>query len=271
VKQIVGAASKPDPKKGNASMSKRAWSIVVSIVAPIVALGAAGCVIETHHDGGGGSVGGDAATITARWSLRNALDGASTACPTGFDTVEVITQPVDNAGAPTGETTSDLFECNGRTGDVAGLLPDVYQVWIEVRSHDLSTLYAQSLSQIIDVRQVDQVFSTDILNDGGYFLLSWDLFGKTTNRPLDCAQAGVTTIHLRSTFANAQRAYDDQLVCEDRTAVTGGLLKGSYTIAINALAGDMSVGSTTMLTNKTISGQNAVTDLGLIAIPIDGR
>lgn len=238
---------------------------------------AAGCIIdERNQDGGGGGYGdgggGDVATISSRWSLRNMVDGATTACPAGFDTVQLIALPIDDNGDAVAEPSIDLFDCGARAGISTDLVPDVYQVWIEVRSHDLATLYAQSLSQVLDVRQADQSFSADILNDGGYFQLSWDLVGKLTKRPLDCAQlAGLDSITAISTsVADAHRAYDDRLSCDDHAAVTGGLLRGAYTIAINAMAGTRSLGTATTLTNKVIEGQNRVTDLGLITIPIDG-
>jgi len=231
---------------------------------------AGGCVIHTtDRDGGGANT--ETATIAARWSLRNMADGASTACPAGFDTVQLFAQAVDDAGDPVGDPAIDLFDCDGRTGASTGLVPDVYQVWIEVRSHDLATLYAQSLSQVLDVRRLDQPFATDILNDGGYFQLAWELVGATTNRPLACSQVvGLDAIKAVSTSViDAQRRYADPLVCEDHAAVTAGLLQGSYTVAIDATAGDMSVGSVA-LTSKPIKGQNTITDLGLITIPIDG-
>jgi hypothetical protein len=244
---------------------------------------AAGCIIQDDRnlgggidDGGfgsgGGGQGGEVATISARWSLHNMIDGAATACPAGFDTVQVIALPVDDNGDATAEPSIDLFDCKARTGISTDLVPDVYQVWIEVRSRDLTTLYAQSLSQVIDVREADQGFSADILNDGGYFQLAWDLVGKTTKRPLDCAQvAGINAIKAISTsVADAHRAYDDKLTCEDHSTVTGGLLQGTYTISIDAMAGDKSLGKATTLTNKVIEGHNRVTDLGLITIPIDG-
>jgi len=239
---------------------------------------AAGCIAHTRDDGGGGGSGGGGggggslATITAHWSLRNMLDGATTACPAGIDTVQLFALPVDAPGNALGEPAIDLFSCNGSTGASTDLAPDVYQVWIELRSHDLQTLYAQSLSQVLDVRDVDQGFSTDILNDGGYFQLAWNLTGKTTNRPVACSQvAGLDKLKAISTLvAGPTRAYDDDLVCEDHSTVTGGLLQGSYTITIDAMAGGASVGSAAMLTNKMVAGQNRVTDLGVINIPING-
>jgi hypothetical protein len=230
-------------------------------------------VIETRdrgHDGGGGTA--DVATISARWAFRNASDGATTPCPAGFDTVELLTQPIDDSGAPLGDPNIDLFDCATQAGFSTDLPPDVYQAWIEVRSHDLQALYAQSLSSVLDVRRSNESFSTDILNDGGYFQLSWDLVARSTNRPLDCSQvSGADSILAVSTsMADAHRVYDDRRACADGSGVTAGLLQGTYTITIDAVAGDRSLGTATTLTNRVIAGHNRVTDLGTIPIPIDG-
>jgi hypothetical protein len=246
-------------------MNKLALATVMTLVSQ-----AAGCIIQNSDPGGG--VGVDTATISARWSLRNMSDGATTPCPSGFDTVQLFAQAIDKSGDAIGDPAIDLFDCNARKGTSTDLFPDVYQVWIEVRSHDLSRLYAQSLSQILDTTVTDQSFSTEVLNDGGYFQLSWDLIGKTTSRPLSCSQAvGANVIRTVSTsIADSTRAYDDTFPCAEHGAVSGGLLQGSYSIAIDAIAGDRSVGKATTLTTKVIAGQNQVTDLGTITIPIDG-
>jgi len=230
---------------------------------------AEGCVIETHSDGAYSEL----ASISARWSLRNMTDGAVTACPSGFDTTLVVTQPVDDFGVPLAEPVADLFDCEDRAGTSTALFPDVYQVWVEVRSHDLRTLYAQSLTQVLDVRDVDRQLSAELLNDGGYFQLSWDLVGASSNRPLACSQiVGLDKIHAVSTsVSTAQFTYDDWFPCEDHVAISGGLLQGPYTIAIGAVTPDRSIGPATTLTNQVISGQNRVTDLGHVLLPIDGR
>jgi hypothetical protein len=231
---------------------------------------AAGCIIETAPRDDFDVI--EVATISARWSLRNMVDGATTACPTGFDTVELVSQSIDTDGRPNDEPAVDLFDCADRRGTATDLTPDLYQVWIEIRSNDRSRLYAQSLSQVLDLRTVDQTFSTEVLNDGGYFQVSWDLIGKTSNRPVSCGQAaGVDKIHaISASMTDATRSYDDTFACEDGTSVSGGLLQGAYTISVEALAGDKPVGTATTLTTKVIAGQNQVTDLGTIIIPIDG-
>jgi len=236
---------------------------VIALLVP-----SAACVVETHRDRGGG--GDSGATISARWSLRNMADGATTACPVGFDTVQMIAHAVDASGDAVGDPSVDLFDCDARTGRSAVLPSDIYQVWLEIRSHDLATLYAQSLSQVLDVRTADRTITADLLNDGGYFQLTWDLVDATTHRPVECSQVvGLDTIEAVSTsVADAHVAYDDQRVCQDHAAVSGGLLQGSYTITINAMAGGRSVGAAAMLTHQVIQGQNRVTDLGNIIIPI---
>jgi hypothetical protein len=249
------------------TMNKLALATVMAVVWQ-----AAGCIVETgrhHGDGGGGSV--EVATISARWSLRNMLDGATTACPGDFDSVRLIMQPIDDNGDPVGDAAEDRFDCSDRAGVATDLFPDVYRVWIEIVSHDLNKLYAQSLSQVLDVRKVDETFTAEVLNDGGYFQIGWDLVGKATNRPVQCAQVpGLDTIKAISTFVSSTtRAYDDSFVCDDHFAVSGGLLQGSYTIAIDALDGATSVGRAAPL-NAKIDGQNRVTNVGTIAIPIDG-
>jgi hypothetical protein len=250
-------------------------TLAIGVLLAAAASQAAGCIVHaTDRDPGGGGGGGggvEVAAITAKWSLRNMLDGATTRCPTGFDTVELVALPVDDRGNAIGEPAVDLFDCDARAGASTDLVPALYQVWIEVRSHDRASLYAQSLSQVLDVRQVDQAFTTDILNDGGYFQFAWDLVGQATSRPLSCAQVvGLNTVKAVSALvAGPIRAYDDLLACEDHATVTGGLLQGPYTIDIDAMVGSASVGGVT-LTNKTIAGQNRVTDLGVVIIPITG-
>jgi hypothetical protein len=248
-------------------MTKLALATVVTLTSQ-----AAGCIVQTDHGDGGPGV--EVATISARWSLRNMLDGATTACPSGFDTVRLFMLPVDTNGDPAGEVAEDRFDCDDRAGRATDLFPGVYQVWIEVSSHDLKQTYAQSLSEVLDVTFADDTFATEMLNDGGYFQIGWDLVGKSTNRPVQCSQvAGLETLKAVSTFVSSTtRAYDDSFVCDDHFAVSGGLLEGDYTIAIDAVVtkdGTKSVGQAAPLSAK-IEGQNRVTNVGTISIPIDG-
>lgn len=240
------------------------FALLVLLIAS--ALGGAGCVIETHHDDASAS-----AAVLASWSFHDMADGAATGCPAGFDTVELVAQPADSA-APIGDPITDLFDCAGGGGLGAAIVPGEYLIWLEVRSHDLQQLYAQSLAQDTTVVRRGQRFAADILNDGGYFQLSWELVGAASGNPIDCSQTGnIEGIAMVSTStSDAQISYQDRLGCLDHAAVTGGLLAGNYTVSLGAVGGNRALGPTVTLTAQTISDHNQITDLDHVVIPIDG-
>jgi hypothetical protein len=69
---------------------------------------------------------------------------------------------------------------------------------------------------------------------------------------------------------DARWIYDVRRRCADHTGVSDGLLQGAYTITIDAMAGDRSLGKATTFTGTMIGGQNHITDLGTVIVPIDG-
>ena len=224
----------------------------------------AGCIISS---------GEDTATITVNWSLQNLASGSTTTCPPGITTAAVYSQPVNGLNQPVGSPIIDLFDCDDRTGRTAPLPPDVYQVWVELESETGATEYARSLSAIVDVTSTDKTFTTTILNDGGYFALSWELFDSTTNAPLECSDVvGLDGVGVVSTsVANQNNFFDDKFTCENHYGVTAGLLAGAYTVSVDAFEdGAGSLGAPVVLSgNRTILDTNRVTDLGQINIPID--
>jgi len=233
----------------------------------LIASQAAGCVIydDEYYE----PVYEDA-TITGEWTFHNIATNTETGCPTGFGTVRMISQPVDDRLAPIGEPFIDLFDCIDGRHTSALLPPDIYQVWLEVVSDSGSSLYAQSTSKIIDVIERDALFSAQILNDGGYFLLDWQLRGEVSNQTLSCA--GVDSVEILSTLSGATEALGDKFRCGDGSGLTAGLLNGAYTLSIAALdASDRSLGTAPPITSKPIRDRNQITDLGLITIPIQGR
>jgi len=236
-------------------------------LATLIASQAAGCVI--YDDGYTEPVYEDA-TITGEWTFHNIATSSNTGCPTGFGTVRMISQPVDDRLAPIGEPFIDLFDCIDGRHTSALLPPDVYQVWLEVVSDSGSSLYAQSTSKIVDVIERDALFSAQILNDGGYFLLDWQLRGEVSNQTLSCA--GVDSVEILSTLSGSTEAVGDKFRCGDGSGLTAGLLNGAYTLSIAALdASDRSLGTAPPITSKAIRDRNQITDLGLITIPIQGR
>ncbi|HLL22396.1 MAG TPA: hypothetical protein VK427_09710 [Kofleriaceae bacterium] len=231
----------------------------------LVASQAAGCVVyddEYAYE--------EDARITGAWSFHNIATNTETGCPTGFGTVRMISQPVDSRLTAIGQPFIDLFDCIDKRHTSAALPPDIYQVWLEVVSNSGNTLYAQSTSKIVDVVERDAQFSAHILNDGGYFLVDWQLRGKQSNQPVSCT--GVDSVEIISTLASSTQALTDKFECADGSGLTAGLLSGSYTISLAALdTSDRALGTAPAQTSKAIRDRNQITDLGLITIPIEGH
>jgi cysteine-rich repeat protein len=226
-----------------------------------------GC-FQCQLEGGGGE-----AFVSASWTFRNIATGATTACPSGFDTVALYNQEVTSTGSPIGTPIIDLFDCATGTGTSAPLTPALYKAWIEVTNTNNTSTYAQSTEALVDVTVSDKSFSAQILNDGGYFLLAWDLIGASTSNPLTCTEAGASGgIDVVATdVSDSSNTADDVFDCEDGQSYTAGFKSGTYTVAVTALnASDQPLGPTVNLTNKVIASPNLVTNLGTVQIPITG-
>ncbi len=238
-----------------------------SLVTALLASQAAGCVIE--NDG----FGSEAAAINAQWSFRDVTNNATTQCPAGFDTVALNSQPIDFDGRATGPVIIDLFDCFDFHGTSAPLPPDIYQSWIEVRNTVNNSLYAESLSAIVDVIDSDKTIDITILNDGGYFQLAWDLIGADSNQRLECSDvSGLDGIEVISTSVSSpDKSETDQFTCSDHAGVTGGFLQGAYTISIDAFDNGRAIGEPVNVSEKVIRDRNRVTDLGHVDIPVAGR
>jgi hypothetical protein len=240
-------------------------------LAALLSSQAAGCIIHDNRDGGG--VGEDA-FIEARWTFQDEATQRVTGCPTGFNTVALISFAVDDANQRIGNDVIDLFDCIDGAGTSAEMFPDVYSSYIEVTNASGSQRYAQGLSAIVDIVDRDATLDSTILNDGGYFSMTWDLVGADTNARLQCDQiAGLAGVDLISTsVASPDSAITDKFTCGDHFGVTGGLVQGTYTLSVSAInTDDASLGTAPTLIEKSIRDRNAVTDLGHILIPIDGK
>jgi hypothetical protein len=126
----------------------------------------------------------------------------------------------------------------------------------------------------VDVTVSDKSFNAQILNDGGYFYLAWNLFGASTNADLTCATAGAIggVEAIGTDVSNSANSNSDQFDCEDLASYTAGYRAGTYTVSVAALnAADQAIGPATNLTNKVIGTHNAITNLGTVEIAIDGK
>ena len=242
--------------------------LVLGILVATVVSQAAGCVISTSDDTT------NYATITANWSLETVAGGAAT-CPPGFDTAALYSQTVDSENRLTGSPIIDLFNCADGVGISDPLPPAVYASWIAITNGSNTSTYAESIKAIVDVVDVDKNYSASILTDGGYFEMTWDLMGATTNASLTCAQVpGVVSstggVEAVVTVSGGTASATDQFNCEDHYGLTAGFLNGSYTVSVDAFSASGAEGTAPLLVNKVINNANKVTDLGNIIIPIDG-
>jgi len=216
--------------------------------------------------------GGDA-FVTATWTFRNEANGTTTACPTGYDTVALYSQEVTSTGTPIGSPIVDLFDCSAGTGTSAPLPATVYLSWIEVTNTNNTSTYASSIQVPIDLTTSDKSFNAQILNDGGYFLLAWNLYGASTSADLSCAQAGAAggVEAIATDVSDSSNSATDVFACDDGHGYTAGYRAATYTISVAALnASNQSIGTAPALTNQTIGIHNAITNLGTIEIPITG-
>ncbi|HEX5061934.1 MAG TPA: hypothetical protein VFV99_21345 [Kofleriaceae bacterium] len=241
--------------------------VLASLIA-LAASQAAGCIITSGDDDTG-----ENAFVSATWKLRSEKTNTDVPCPPTFDTAALFNQPIDANGNNAGPVIVDLFNCADTAGTSAALPPTTYLTWVEIQNSNGSNTYAKSLSAVVDVTVSDKTFNTQILVDGGYFQLQWQLQGASTNAALTCAQAnaagGVETVG--TDVSDPNNSNSDIFDCEDQYGVTAGYTMGTYTVSVAALnSSDASVGTAPALTNKVIQDKNQVTNLGTITIPITG-
>ncbi len=225
----------------------------------------AGCIIESDDP-----YDYEDATITAEWSFKNLETATITGCPAGYDTVRLISQPLNSRTEPVGEPYVDLFDCAEGRHPSALLPPDVYQVWLEVTTGAQGEIYAQSTSAIVDVIDRDATFSATILDDGGYFLFDWTLRGESTNTTLACRPGETIAVHTMLVGSTTGR--DEAFDCDAGSGVTAGLVEGEYDVILTVRdENNRTVGTATALRAQPILDRNRVTDLGLVTIPVENE
>jgi hypothetical protein len=233
------------------------------VLGSLIAIAASGCIIESSDD----------AYITASWNIKHLNNNTVIPCPPGYTTAALYSQPTNSDGTLVGSPTIDLFDCGANIGTSGPLAPGLYLSWITIANDNNTSVYATSLSTPVDTTVSDQSVGLDIYDDGGYFKLQWNLIGASTNAALSCASAGAAGgVEVTATLSGSTAAASDQFDCENQYGVTDPYLAGTYTVSVAALNGsDQSIGTAPTIPTKTIGLANAVTDLGTINIPIDGK
>ncbi len=243
-------------------------------LALLAATQVAGCIITSDNND-------DEARITVNWELRNVGSNVVQACPSGYDTVALYSQPVDANGNDIGSPIIDLFRCNDGTGVSAPLPPTTYLSWIEVTNTNNTAQYARSLGAYVDVTVEDKTLDAAIFLNGGYFQVDWKLEGEVTRTPFQCSTIPGTTVasvELAATLAGTDSVLDFQpFRCDDYTGITPVLMAGIYNVTLAALRApdDFSLGSKS-INSQQINGPNLVTrvteipgQIGPVTIPLD--
>ena len=250
--------------------------LVLGTLIALAVTQAAGCVFTSDDTSSN-------AHVSATWDIKSIATNQSLTCPPGYDTAALFNQVVDSAGNPQGacsrqsdnnESTCfvDLFDCAKHAGTSFALPPTRYKTWVEITDASVNQVYAAGVPAYLDVRDVDLTYNTQILDDGGYFYVTWDLRAASNNAQLSCAQAGAAGgVELVGTVTGGTESKSDIWDCVDQADYTAGYRAGSYTVSVDALnASDQAIGTAPELTNKVIQRQNQVTNLGTVQIPISG-
>jgi hypothetical protein len=233
-----------------------------------------GCIITSDDDGGE-----DFATMNAEWSFHTVNPQGALSppnlCPSGFATVALHNQEVDASGRLVGSPFVDLFDCAAGRDFTDVLPPAVYETFLSVTNDSGSLVYADSISAIVDVTVSDKTFKAQIVDNGGYFKLGWDLRAQQTNAAITCNSLAATDgVGVTATLtSNTSIIVPDDFDCVDGeifSVFTDALAKGTYTVAIEPINGaSQSIGTAVVLSNRTIGDRNAVTDLGVVTLSVD--
>lgn len=197
------------------------------------------------------------ATIDAEWSYHTA-DGDVLDCPADFDTAEVTAFGIDTPDDFTG-----LFDCT----DIGGSLPVFpadYDVQINIIDDGSGEVYASSLTIPIDVLEEDGLITEDFIDDGGRFVVDWNLVEDGSNTALSCEDADADGILVTATFAGSQDLEDFTFDCDGPAGISNPLPAGDYTVSVVATdIADQPVGQSESQDSE-IDAPNVYTDLGTV-------
>jgi hypothetical protein len=229
---------------------------------------ATGCIISSDDTA-------DEATIRADWSFHTvnnmgALSPANS-CPTGYNTVALHSQELDATGRATSTPEIiDLFDCVAMSDLSDPLPPSVYSSQLWITSDGGGSVYAKTIPAIVDVTVDDKTFDAKIVDNGGFFKVSWDLRKQATNAPLVCRDvAGLDGIEISSTLTTAGAAVVDTFDCDVGFDYSDPVIQGNYVVKMDALdTTGKPIGSGKLINNVTMGDRNQITDLGTVQLLI---
>lgn len=208
-------------------------------------LQATGCIITTD-DGGS-----EAAFLDVAWTV-------DPGCPGGGAAQVVALNKVTN------QTVTNVYDCIDGAGVTNPIALGDYDVWVEIRSNDLTTLFAQSLAVAVTVDIDGETAIVDLPSfplDDGFFAFTWNLT-DAAGAPLTCAAAGSGGMRIGATLADTTQAEFNIYDCDAGEGVTNPLGVGLYTFVVDVMdLNDASIQSSAA-EEATISFGNELVDLG---------
>lgn len=210
--------------------------------------------------------------IAAQWSFRTLPSGAAD-CPAGFPTVRLVAQPIDASDAPAGGAVVTALACADGMG-VGEHAVGRYQASIEVAEGpgDAAAVYARSLPEVVDLTSNDGALVAELITNGGYFRVAWQLRGATSGAQLTCAQAGAAKIQVTAKRVGQVQGVAEKFDCVDGAAVTAPLAAGAYGTVLKAFDDALPAverGASVEVPGD-IAERNAVTDLATVTISVSG-
>jgi hypothetical protein len=206
---------------------------------------ATGCIITTD-DGGD-----EAAFFDVAWAV-------SPGCPDG-GAAQVVALDVN-----TQQMFTNVYDCIDGAGVTNPVPLGDYQVWVEIRSNDLATLFAQSLAVNASVTLDGETAVVDVPSfplDDGFFAFTWNLTDGG-GAPLSCTDAGSGGVRIGATLADTTSAEFNIYDCEAGEGVTNPLPVGLHTVVVDVMdTNDASIQSSEA-EEATIDFGNHLVDLG---------
>lgn len=220
---------------------------------------------------GCGNDDADGVFVTATWLFRSVTVNTPQACPEGFDTVVVHARAANGARCNDegDQVCSEPNLCSDGMGTSRRLLPNVYEVWLEVTSDTGASVYAVTAPERIDLTLGDKSYARQIFVDGGVFDVAWTLRG-TDGSPRSCEQASVAAVIVTtSDEADPSSANSSEIPCERERGYTFPYLAGSYTVSLEAVdENGQTRGLSDTLTGQVVSAPNGITSLGTVDISL---
>jgi hypothetical protein len=214
------------------------------------------------------------AVITANWRFQHFSGGVVSGddpCPPGFTTTSIHSKPWDPiANVTFGTEVIDKFLCSDKSG-TTDPLDGIFLVWVQIETDNGGSIYAQSERNYIDTADGDTTINLPMLDNAGFFFLTWDLANASNNAPMTCEQAGVGragSVETHATLVGTTALLTDKFTCNHYYGTTEPLPVGTYTVSVDADDGTGSIGTAPAIINQHITAPTGLTDLGHIVIPV---